>query len=89
MPKLSQRSIGAGLVAVLALVGAGAVRPAGAADPFEIPVVLPLTGGGAFLGKSQNLSLQLIEQMVNKSGGSRIRRLRCSSRMARLRRSRR
>jgi branched-chain amino acid transport system substrate-binding protein len=57
------------LAASVGLFGPGGAVPAGAADPFEIPVVLPLTGGGAFLGKSQNLSLQLIEQMVNKGGG--------------------
>ena len=59
----------ASIVAALALLVPGAVRPAAAADPFVIPVVLSLTGGGAFLGKSENQSLQLIEDFVNKHGG--------------------
>jgi branched-chain amino acid transport system substrate-binding protein len=57
------------MVAILALAVALAVAPASAADPFEIPVVLPLTGGGAFLGTSENQSLQLVEKMVNAQGG--------------------
>ena len=62
-----RRLVGAGLIAGFIICGVS--QAAVAADPFEIPVILPLTGGGAFLGKSQNLSLQLIEQMVNKEGG--------------------
>jgi branched-chain amino acid transport system substrate-binding protein len=62
------------LAAVLAagallLLAAPGTRPAGAADPFEIPVIMPLTGGGAFLGTSENQSLGIIEKMVNASGG--------------------
>jgi branched-chain amino acid transport system substrate-binding protein len=54
--------------ALLPLAAPG-TRPAGAADPFEIPVIMPLTGGGAFLGTSENQSLGIIEKMVNASGG--------------------
>jgi branched-chain amino acid transport system substrate-binding protein len=57
------------LVAALAVAVVLAVAPASAADPFDIPVILPLTGGGAFLGTSENQSLQLVEKMVNKQGG--------------------
>jgi branched-chain amino acid transport system substrate-binding protein len=66
---LTKRAAGAVLAAVLTVTLAGAARPATAADPFVIPVIMPLTGGGAFLGTSENQSLQLIEQMVNKHGG--------------------
>jgi branched-chain amino acid transport system substrate-binding protein len=57
------------LVAALAVAVVLAVAPASAADPFDIPVILPLTGGGAFLGTSENQSLQLVEKLVNKQGG--------------------
>ncbi len=68
MSTTSRRISGAVLAAALLLAAASSV-PAAAADPFEIPVILPLTGGGAFLGTSENQSLQIIERMVNKQGG--------------------
>jgi branched-chain amino acid transport system substrate-binding protein len=37
--------------------------------PFEIPVVLSLTSQGAFLGKAEKQSIDLIEGIVNRSGG--------------------
>jgi branched-chain amino acid transport system substrate-binding protein len=40
-----------------------------AADPFDINVILPLTGGGAFLGKSEQISLGVAEEIMNKVGG--------------------
>src|SRR5579871_3792023 len=55
--------------AALLLVAAPGPQPAAAADPFQIPVIMPLTGGGAFLGTSENQSLQIIEKMVNAAGG--------------------
>jgi branched-chain amino acid transport system substrate-binding protein len=69
MPTLSMRLAGAGLAAALVVVGVTAALPARAADPFVIPAIVSLTGGGAFLGKSEAQSLQLIETMVNKEGG--------------------
>ena len=59
------------LLALLALI-IGLTPAAGyAADrqPFEIPVVLSLTGQGAFLGKAEKQSIDLIEGIVNRSGG--------------------
>lgn len=65
-----KRLAGAILGGALALSAAsGARQPAAAAEPFVIPVVMPLTGGGAFLGTSENQSLQIIEKLVNKQGG--------------------
>jgi branched-chain amino acid transport system substrate-binding protein len=61
------RTAVAAMAAVFAL--AGSAGNAIAAEPFVIPVILPLTGGGAFLGTSENQSLQLVEQLVNKRGG--------------------
>jgi branched-chain amino acid transport system substrate-binding protein len=69
MPTPSKRLAGAVLAAALLVLGGPGTLPASAADPFEIPVILPLTGGGAFLGTSENQSLQIIEKMVNKEGG--------------------
>jgi branched-chain amino acid transport system substrate-binding protein len=37
--------------------------------PLQIPVIISLTGGASFIGKSDQQSLQLIEAMVNKRGG--------------------
>lgn len=39
------------------------------ADPFEINVIVPLTGGGAFLGRSEQIALGVAEEVVNKEGG--------------------
>ena len=69
MPICSKRLASAILAAGLVLLAAPGAQPAAAADPFEIPVIMPLTGGGAFLGTSENQSLQIIEKMVNASGG--------------------
>ncbi len=40
-----------------------------AADPYKINVILPLTGGAAFLGKGEQQALQLLENVTNKEGG--------------------
>ncbi len=40
-----------------------------AAQPLTIPVVLPLTGGAAFLGQGERTALQLAEKVVNAQGG--------------------
>jgi branched-chain amino acid transport system substrate-binding protein len=39
------------------------------AQAYDINVILPLTGGGAFLGKAEQKSLQLAEPVINKAGG--------------------
>jgi len=54
------------LVAAVLLQG---VTFASAGDTQEINVILPLTGGGAFLGKGEQLSLQQYEKVVNGTGG--------------------
>ncbi len=53
------------LVAVAILGGLSAAQ---AADR-EINVILPLTGGGAFLGKAEQQSLQQFEKAANADGG--------------------
>jgi branched-chain amino acid transport system substrate-binding protein len=56
------------LVLALAL---GAPGPARAADTFDINVILPLTGGGAFVGNGHRESLSTLAEVVNKEGGIR------------------
>jgi branched-chain amino acid transport system substrate-binding protein len=62
-------------LAVLAACAFGIVPLAGssAGEPFDIPTLLPLTGFGAFLGKSEAESLQVVEDSVNAAGGVRGR----------------
>ena len=54
------------LVLVLAL---GVPGPARGADSFDINVILPLTGGGAFVGNGHRQSLSTLAEVVNKEGG--------------------
>ena len=59
------------LAAALVAAGALCAPPVVAApdEPFEINVILPMTGGGAFLGKQDAATLGIIESRVNKTGG--------------------
>jgi branched-chain amino acid transport system substrate-binding protein len=57
------------VVAAAAVLAAPAASMAQAPAPVQIPVIISLTGGASFIGKSDQQSLQLIEAMVNKRGG--------------------
>ena len=57
-----------GLATAALLVGLVGTA-AHAADPYEINVVLPLSGGASFLGKAEQQSLQLVEKSTNDTGG--------------------
>jgi branched-chain amino acid transport system substrate-binding protein len=48
------------------LIGASQVS---AADPYDLNVILSLTGGASFLGKAEQQSLQLAEKWANENGG--------------------
>ncbi len=64
------------LAAALALlVALLPLTPALAADPYVIDVVLPVTGGGAFVSTVEINALNIAEAMVNKSGGVRGRQI--------------
>ena len=63
---LSALKLGTAFAAALALAAAG---PARAADNFDIQVIMPLTGGGSFLGQGEQQSLQLAEKVANATGG--------------------
>jgi branched-chain amino acid transport system substrate-binding protein len=58
---------------VVALV---AVAPARAAGTDDIPVIASLTGGGAFLGQEEQQAIDILQQVVNKSGGIHGRQVR-------------
>ena len=58
--------IGAVACALLTISGA---QTAQAADTYDIDVVLPLTGGAAFLGKGEQRALELLQKMENEKGG--------------------
>jgi branched-chain amino acid transport system substrate-binding protein len=69
LASLARRTLGLFLACIL-----GAVPLAGtAADPYEINVVVPLTGGGAFIGKNEAETLELVASSVNAAGGVRGR----------------
>jgi len=54
----------------LALATAIVATPAMAADDtYDIHVILPLTGNGAFLGKAEQQAMQVSEPLINKDGG--------------------
>jgi branched-chain amino acid transport system substrate-binding protein len=51
------------------------VASLGATEPVEVNVVLSLTGGGAFLAKAEQLAIEQVEILTNKTGGIRGRPL--------------
>src|SRR5215813_11855765 len=65
---MANRAVAA-LACVLACLLALGIGGARAADPYKIHVILPLTGGAAFLGKGEQQALQLFEKLVNQEGG--------------------
>ena len=54
-------------------VAAGATGAARAAEPYDIHVILPLTGGGSFVGNGHRDSLETLAQVVNAADGIRGR----------------
>lgn len=54
---------------------AGTAATASGAGPYDVDVVLPLTGYGAFNGHAQSETLRVIEGYVNRTGGIRGRPL--------------
>jgi branched-chain amino acid transport system substrate-binding protein len=70
------RAAGRLLATLLLCLPALATPPARAAESYDIDVILPLTGGGSFLGKAEQQSLQLAEKLANRTGGIHGRPLR-------------
>lgn len=61
-------------VACMVLTVAGTTS-AQAADTYDIDVVLPLTGGAAFLGKGEQQALQFLQKVQNEQGGIHGRKI--------------
>ncbi len=57
------------IVIAVALMSSSLAGPVRAADPYEIPVILSLTGLYAFIGKGSQVGLQGVEQVANAAGG--------------------
>ena len=57
------------LTAVAALAIPLAPTPSRAADPFELNVIVSLTGPFAFIGTAEAASIKAIAEIVNKTGG--------------------
>jgi branched-chain amino acid transport system substrate-binding protein len=63
-------------VALAFLIFFASIRVAAEAqaqDPYEINLILPVTGGLAFVGKTQIEALNILQEYVNKNGGIRGR----------------
>jgi branched-chain amino acid transport system substrate-binding protein len=71
-----RRSVFSMLWASLVVLGLASVDPALGESEVTIPVVLPLTGNAAFVGREQRQMLQLVEKSANASGGIRGRPVR-------------
>jgi branched-chain amino acid transport system substrate-binding protein len=53
-----------------AIIAALSIAPCAAAeDTRDIDIVMPLTGSGSFLGKGEQVALQLAEKFINDTGG--------------------
>ena len=62
-------------LAIIAVPTLLAASPVPSASPVVVNAVIPLTGGGAFLGKSFNDAFRAAEAVVNTNGGIRGRPL--------------
>lgn len=62
--------------ALVASIALGAMPVVRAADVLEIPAVLPITGGAAFLGKAESNALKAAEETINRAGGIKGRPVR-------------
>ena len=57
------------VLAALALATPWFAPSVRAAEPYQLQVILPLTGPAAFLGKGEQISLGLAEKVINDGGG--------------------
>lgn len=69
MPYERFHNIAAAVVLSSALAFGAAFPALGADDTYDLHVIIPLTGGGAFLGKAEQQSLQVAAGAINKDGG--------------------
>jgi branched-chain amino acid transport system substrate-binding protein len=64
----SMKSAGALAAATLLCIGT-LLGKAHAAEPFVVNAILPLSGGGSFLGNAEQRSLELAAALANRDGG--------------------
>jgi branched-chain amino acid transport system substrate-binding protein len=69
MLTVSLRRAALALVGTVALVAPFQPAPGRAAEPFEIHVIVSLTGPFAFIGAAEAKSIRAVEAIVNKAGG--------------------
>jgi branched-chain amino acid transport system substrate-binding protein len=58
-----------GAAAAFSAFAAIGLAPGGAAEPYRVNVILPLTGGASFLGRGEQQALQIFEKLTNDEGG--------------------
>lgn len=56
-------------IAILLLALTAGPIPAATSEPFVIPVILSLSGAGAFLGHADETTLEAAEELINRDGG--------------------
>jgi len=76
MISLALRRVALALAGIAALAAPVQPLPARAAEPYEINVIVSLTGPFAFIGSAEAKSVQAIETIVNKKAASRVSRSR-------------
>jgi branched-chain amino acid transport system substrate-binding protein len=64
-----KRALLVAALTALAMTSAAADVRSAPLEPYEINAVIPLTGGGAFLGKAYVETFRAVEKLVNGSGG--------------------
>ncbi len=62
-------------LAASTIIFIAAPRASIGAEPYEVNVMLSLSGSAAFIGKEEQTSLGIIERLVNQSGGIRGRQI--------------
>ncbi len=68
-------TIGASAALVASGLFLSSIAVAQAPQPVSIPIILPLTGGGAFIGQTHEKTMQILQDVVNKDGGIKGRPL--------------
>ncbi|HKT20659.1 MAG TPA: ABC transporter substrate-binding protein [Stellaceae bacterium] len=76
MPAKQSSTVAAIALAAAFAASAASVPQALAADTYDLNVILPLTGNGAFLGKGEQQALQVAEKTLNEAGGIHGKKIR-------------
>jgi branched-chain amino acid transport system substrate-binding protein len=68
-----RRDVTAAAALVVFFLAVPGAPPSAAPAPYVINAIMPLTGGGAFLGQPESQALQIVERLTNDKGGIRGR----------------